>query len=59
MVSGAASQCADTTRIAAGRGSSADQLTNSDTHLSSSTSGGAPWDRKSAGITDLVSHPGR
>jgi hypothetical protein len=29
------------------------------THLLSSMSGGAPWDRKSAGITDRVSHPGR
>ena len=49
MVSGAASQCAETTRIAVGVGSSAAHAASCDTHSSSSTSGGAPWDRYRVG----------
>src|SRR5215211_4954220 len=50
MVSGSASQWALTTRIAAGLGSAADQAASCPGQTGSSTSGGAPCPRYSAGM---------
>jgi hypothetical protein len=49
-VSGAASQCADTIRIAVGRARPADTAASSAVHSRSSASGGAPWLRYSTGL---------
>ena len=53
-VNGADSQCAETTRIDSGRGSPALQAASSPVHVSSSASGGAPWERYRAGIRVVV-----